>query len=230
VANAGSDFSNQDWGDKLLHLKPWPPSYSVSNVKNVTFASDFAAEVVGHALDAQGTRILPAIMASGVQDENTKRSVTGSVRGQLFEHFAHQEIAGSTDGGGTDGRTFGMKIFGNNSTRTESTFQFSEREAFKGTRIPGMLRPGVYYNPRNQNFTAIDGLGTDKGGDTLFFFQMKVADAEGVNGTYVETYWKTALESTGPSPKNFVFLYVVPSGSLSVWEKATKEVKALGVI
>ncbi|CAM9617120.1 unnamed protein product [Pylaiella littoralis] len=230
VANAGSDFSNQDWGDKLLHLKPWPPSCSVSNVKNVTFASDFAAEVVGHALDAQGTRILPAIMASGFQDENTKRLVTGSVRGQLFEHFAHKEIAGSTDGGGTDGRTFGMKIFGNNSTRTKSTFQFSEREAFKGTRIPGMLRPGVYYKPRNQNFPAIDGLGIDKGGDTLFFFQMKVADAEGVNGTYVETYWETALESKGPSPKNFVFLYVVPSGSLSVWEKATKEVKALGVL
>lgn len=59
---------------------------------------------------------------------------------------------------------------------------------------------------------------------------MKVADAEGVNGTYVETYWNTALQSKGASPKNFVYLYVVPSGSLSVWEKATKEVKALGVL
>lgn len=84
VANAGSDFPNQDWGDKLLHLKPWPPSCSVSKVKHVTFASGFAAEVVGRALDPQGTRILPAIMASGFQAEDTKRLVTGFIRGQLF--------------------------------------------------------------------------------------------------------------------------------------------------
>lgn len=61
---------------------------------------------------------------------------------------------------------------------------------------------------------------------------MKVADAEGsTEHIYVETcYWKTALQSKGASPKNFVYLYVVPSGSLSVWEKASNEVKALGVL
>ena len=228
AANENSDFSNEDWGDQLLHMKPWPPGCSVSEQKYITFASEYATGVVASALKIQGDKALPAILGSDFFGTATTL-VSGSAKGILYEYLAHKAIARSPGGGGTDGRTFPMRIFGN-STVINSTFQFSGTEVFEGKRIPGMLRPGVYYRPKNTNFPAIDGLGIDTGGDTLFFFQMKVAGAEKVNGTYVESYWKTALQSKGASPKNFVLLYVVPSGSRSVWEKPASEAKALGVL
>lgn len=74
-------------------------------------------------------------------------------------------------------------------------FDYTTRKDFAGLAFPEKLDNGIYYKPKAGNFAAIDSVGVDGSGSTLYFFQMKSKAVKPVKGTTVETYWNTAVAS-----------------------------------
>ncbi|CAN0444787.1 unnamed protein product [Laminaria digitata] len=223
LTSEDSEVSTDSVSDKLFHRIPTPGI--VSKDAMITFASEYARQVVITTVAAKEKLAFASFWGSAFADEKVGNWVTGSMRGYGFEEVAHNEIAGSVNGDETDGRKFNMTILGNSSDevvlrRDSSSFDFTERREFGGNTIPGSLDIGIYYRAKNENFAAIDSFGIDRGGNTLFFFQMKSTGVQAVNGTYVERYWNTAVVSQRVSVKNCVYVFVVPTGD--VWEKAKK--------
>lgn len=173
------------------------------------------------ALKRRGMSALFAFVGAIVQDPEVRVMCGASGVGAVFENYAYSRI-GEPE---ASGRKFNATILtpGKNEdlcTGGHLRLNFSKRASFGGKKrlnaFPTTLDIGTYYVPKSKHFAAVDSFGFGSGSDTLFFFQMKSAGVEAVNGTKVEHYYRTASKAV--SFQRCVFVYVVPA---EVWKKAS---------
>ncbi|CAN0396163.1 unnamed protein product [Ectocarpus sp. 12 AP-2014] len=220
-------FSADGISDTLLHMIPIPGTNF--EYFDVTFASDHARSLTVRVLPAKEARDLAAHVADAFANERVGKKYGPSRLGELFEDVVHNAIGGTKNGRGSDGRSFGIRkklrdngdgIFGVYGRNQTLKFDFKKRTEFPGFKLPDKLEKGVYYRPTEFTFAAIDSVGVNGDGDTLFFFQVQSADVPPVNGTTVKNYWDDARASIGVS--KCVFVYVIPHRDTLGWKEPAK--------
>lgn len=150
-------------------------------------------------------RGLAALIGSALANSELADKIGAGVLGVGFEAVAHNAIGGVANGQGSGGRPFSMAMLGDGGDGKVSRrkgvlkFDFLGRMEFAGVSFPDALYNGVYYKPTADNFEAIDSVGVDTAGETLYFFQMKPKSVVRVNGAAVEKYWNSALASNAVS-------------------------------
>ncbi|CAM9412891.1 unnamed protein product [Ectocarpus sp. 8 AP-2014] len=218
-------FSIDGISDTLLHMIPIPDTNF--EYFDVNFASDHARNLTVRVLTAKEARDLAAHVADAFANERVGEKYGPSRLGELFEDVVHNAIGGiSENGRGSDGRSFRIReklrdngdgIFGSSGRKRTLKFDFRKRTEFSGFELPDQLEKGVYYRPTESTFAAIDSVGVNRAGDTLFFFQVKSADVPSVNGITVKKYWDDARASIGVS--KCVFVFVIPHRDTLGWKE-----------
>ena len=217
-------MSTDDLGDSVFHIVDTKRYRAYS----VTYASDFAKDLVVKQLSDMEARALAGIRGAAIRDPKLGEMLGGSVVGSLFEKVAHQAICGDPDLGETSAkRVFKMRVLTHAGSEDIVrpgflSFSFTRRASFGGgNAFPSRIDLGPYYVPESPNFATIDSFGVDSSGQScvLYFFQMKSAGFQAGGGPKLEEYWNVAL-SAAPTIKRCVLVYVVPAGEQ--WHKATK--------
>lgn len=119
-----SEVSTDSVSDKLFHRIPTPGT--VSKTAMITFASEYAREMVLTTVAAKEKLAFAGFWGAAFADEKVGNWVTGSMRGYGFEEVAHNEIAGSVNGAGTGRRMLNITPLGNSTgnvvLRRDSSF------------------------------------------------------------------------------------------------------------